>query len=370
MRATRFGLAASAAVLLALGLAGCGGDAKPTITKVYVMGDSLADVGTFGFKFTVQEANNPKGFPIWPQLVADKFGVNGTAQCNFFAASSPTAFSQNPACTNYAIGGARIAGNSGNPRMVGTQMAAKLLSGEYLSTDLVLMDGGGNDAADLVEAYQGATTGSATGIQTYRDFLLQQLDVATVTAFLTPGTPNGPVLAAGAYMQKLADTFYGQIKANALDKGAVQVAVLNMPDITLTPDFKAVLAGIASFQSPAAAQALNANIRVWIGAFNTQFKARIGTDNRVVLVDFYAEFKDQVNNPGKFGLTNVTTPLCPAGFETPAAVAACTQTAIEVGKTPGWWVAHAFSDGFHPTPRGHSLLADSVTRALTRAGWL
>ena len=354
--------------MLALGLAGCGGDAKPTITKVYVMGDSLADVGTFGFKFTVQNANDPKGFPIWPQLVADRFGVNGSAQCNFFAVSSPTSFTSNTACTNYAIGGGRIAGDSASPLTIGTQMAAKALTGDYLSTDLVLMDGGGNDAADLVEAYLGVT--NTAGIQAYRTFLLQQLDAATVTAFLTPGTANGPTLAAAAYMQKLADTFYGQIKANALDKGAVQVAVLNMPDITLTPDFKAVLASVAASFGQPAADGLNASIRLWIGAFNTQLKTKIGSDNRVVLVDFYAELTDQVSNPGKFSLTNVTTPVCPAGSDTPATFIACTQTAIEVGKTPGWWAAHAFSDGFHPTPRGHSLLADSVTRALTRAGWL
>jgi hypothetical protein len=45
------------AALMTLGLASCGGNeslpSKTTITKVYVMGDSLADVGTFGgVKFT------------------------------------------------------------------------------------------------------------------------------------------------------------------------------------------------------------------------------------------------------------------------------------------------------------------------------
>ena len=49
--------ACSAAALLA----GCGGggDAagpKVAISRVVVAGDSLADVGTFGFKFTVQNA--------------------------------------------------------------------------------------------------------------------------------------------------------------------------------------------------------------------------------------------------------------------------------------------------------------------------
>lgn len=365
----RLGLAISSALVLAFGLSACGGsDVKPQITKVYVMGDSLADVGTFGFKFTVQDDTNPKGFPIWPQLVANKFGVNGSAQCNFFSIKTST--TQNTACTNFAIGGGRIRvndieGGNSSPLTVGTQMATK--SGEYLGTDLVLIDGGGNDAADLVAAYMGAT--SAAGRDAYKAFLLQQLELVPVTGYLA-GSATGPNLAATAYMQKLADTFYAQIKTNVLDRGAMHVAILNVPDITLTPDFKAVLSTLAGAYGQPAADTLSANIRSWIGAFNTRLKANIGNDNRVALVDFYAEFSDQVKNPDAYGLTNVTDSVCPAGSSTAITFLTCTKTRIELGKTPGWWVAHAFSDGFHPTPRGHSLLADSVARALTRAGWL
>ena len=48
------------------------------------------------------------------------------------------------------------------------------------------------------------------------------------------------------------------------------------------------------------------------------------------------------------------------------------RTALDAlpGKTAGWWKSYAFSDGFHPTPYGHQLLAASVSRALARAGWL
>lgn len=57
-----------AALGVAFLLAACGGGdelaPKAKISKVYVMGDSLADVGTFGFKFTVQNSADPKGFPI------------------------------------------------------------------------------------------------------------------------------------------------------------------------------------------------------------------------------------------------------------------------------------------------------------------
>jgi outer membrane lipase/esterase len=242
-----------AALGVAFLLAACGGGdelaPKAKISKVYVMGDSLADVGTFGFKFTVQNSADPKGFPIWPQLVANSVGLDGSAQCNFFRFTGTT-FAPNTTagCTNYAIGGGRIvtpaaSGGAASPATVATQLAAKAAAGNYVEGELVLIDGGGNDAADLVSAYLGAASGAA-GVAAYQAFLAQQLDAATIGAALTQ--PNGAAIAAGAYMQKLADTFYGQIKAQTLDKGATRVAVLNAPDITLTPRFQQVLGGVAA----------------------------------------------------------------------------------------------------------------------------
>lgn len=379
----RWGWYASLITLVAVGIAACGGNdslpPKASINKVFVMGDSLADVGTFGIKFTVQDASNPKGFPVWPQIVAGNFGLDALAQCNFYSLGLDGSIraAPNPACTNFAIGGARIyADNSTtNPLNVGVQMATKASLGGYNASDLVLMDGGGNDAAALVGAYLGASSGPA-GVAAYQAFLLQQLSPTTMGALLS--VPNtGPAQAAGAYMQKLADTFYGQIKAQVLDKGATRVAVLNMPDITLTPRFRAVLAGVTQQSDAATAQALQGAIRQWISAFNAKLQSNIGTDSRVALVDFYADFADQVNNPASYALSNASDASCPVtsvgsdglpNYTFPT----CTSAALDSlpGKSPGWWKSYAFSDGFHPTPLGHSLLAASVSRALARAGWL
>ena len=381
---TRYGLVAALAA--SLGLVGCGGnDSLPTktpISKVYVMGDSLADAGTFGIKFTVQDASNPKGFPIWPQIVASNFGLDALAQCNFYSLNFDGSLraAPNAACTNFAIGGGRVYakasdGDPTSPLNVGVQMATKASLGAYTANDLVLIDGGGNDAADLVGAYLGASSGAA-GVAAYQAFLLQQLDATTVGTLLS--VPNtGAAQAAGAYMQKLADTFYGQIKAQVLDKGATHVAVLNMPDITLTPRFRMVLAGVTQQAGAATAQALQGAIRQWISAFNAKLQANIGTDARVALVDFYADFTDEVNNPANYALSNATDASCPVtglgsdGLPT-YTFPTCTSAALDAmpGKTAGWWKTYAFSDGFHPTPLGHGLLAASVSRALARAGWL
>lgn len=378
---TRYGLAAGMAAVLAWGLAGCGGNdslpAKSSVTKVYVMGDSLADVGTFGLKFTVQDSSNPKGFPIWPQIVAGNFGLDALSQCNFFASTNGITFTPNSTagCTNFAIGNGRIFagtsfGGASSPYNVGVQMATKVTSsGNYLPTDLVLIDGGGNDASDLVSAYLGAAAGGA-GLTAYQAFLAQQLPSATIAALL-PQT-NGAALAAGAYMQALANTFYASINTQVLQKNGSKVAILNMPDITVTPKLQMVLGSLG-----ASGPAFQTAVRQWITAFNTQLKTNIANDNRIALVDFYYDINDEVTNPASYGLSNAISTACPAtgvGLDgLPSyTFSTCTSTALDgtSGKTAGWWKTYAFSDGFHPTPMAHGLLASSVARALARAGWL
>lgn len=378
-------LAPALALALALSLSACGGGSastgsKSVVSRVFVMGDSLADVGTFGFKFTVQNGSSAGGYPIWPQLVANGFGLAGSAQCNFYLYTGST-FAANPTagCTNYAIGGGRVVvniahGGAANPQTVGTQLATRALAGNYLSTDLVLIDGGGNDAADLVGAYLGAATG-ASGLAAYQAFLLQQLDAPTLAALL-PQT-DGAALAAGAYMQKLADTFYAAILAQTLNKGASKVAVLNVPDITLTPRFQMVLASVNTQSGATAAQQLQAAIRQWIGAFNARLQANVGADPRVALVDFNADLNDEIAHPINYGLSNVSAPACPiTGVDSSGLPTydfpSCSSANLDAqaGNTAGWWSRYTFSDGFHPTPYGHSLLAASVSRALARAGWL
>ena len=372
----RLHLAALASLAAAVLVTACGGafSSKDDFDRVIVAGDSLADAGTFGLKFTVQNSAAPAaGFPVWPEIVGEEYDVRD--QCNYYTYNGTT-FVQNSTagCTNYAIGGARIvnpaaSGGNGSPLSIPTQLAAAAAEeGPYNSSDLVLVDGGRNDAADLVSAYLGAT--DAAGQAAYRDFLLQQIPAATLDPILAQ--PGGNAQAAGLYMRTLADTFYTAIQVNVLQRGATHVVVLNIPDITLTPRFRQVLAQVAQASGDAAAAQLQAAIRQWIGAFNVRLAERIGSDRRVALVDFYADFTDEVQNPARYGLTNVTVSACEAAGI--LAIQACSSAALDAdppaGLRAGWWQTWAFSDNFHPTPLGHRLLADSVFRAMARAGWL
>lgn len=384
MQTGKLRLLAGAFAAAAALLAGCGGGGeaappKAQISKVVVAGDSLADVGVFGLKFTVQDSSNPAGFPVFPQLVAQNFGI--TSQCNFFSFTGTT-FATNAGCTNFAVGGGAIEPTEptrdGTPFSVPVQLATALQAngGAWTSTDLIVVDGGGNDAADLVGAYLGAAAGGA-GLTNFQNFLLQQIDAATLGATLSQ--TNGAELAAALYMQKLAGTYYTAIRVNTLDKGATHVVVLDMPDITLTPRFQALLGAISQSRGATAAATLQSTIRQWIGAFNNELRARLGGDTRVAVVPFFADFTDEVTHPTDYGLTNATTAACPvtgvdsSGLPT-YTFSTCTSASLDAappaGLGAGWWQTWAFSDGFHPTPFGHRLLAASVSRALARAGWL
>ena len=100
------------------------------------------------------------------------------------------------------------------------------------------------------------------------------------------------------------------------------------------------------------------------------------------MVDFYASFKDQAEHPAQYAYTNVTTPACPAtgvgsdGLPT-YSFPTCTAAALSAmtppaGATGGadWWKSYGFADSFHPTPFGHQLMGQLVSRSLSQAGWL
>ncbi len=386
-----------AALAAAVVVAACGGGgseplaSKVGITSVKVMGDSLADSGVFegipgfGRVFSVQGSSSEPN-TIWTERTAS---LLGTPQlCSFYKFTGAT-FIANPkaGCTSYAVGGGRInnpaaAGGEASPVSIVKQLKDAGAAGNYAAGDLLLIDGGGNDAADLVGAYLTAPT---DGGAAYGALLASVLPPATVGATLAG--PNGAAVAGGLYMQALADKFYAAIKANALDKGAQRLAVLNAPGITNTPRFQLVLDSIAAASGGGAAGATaraqaEGLFRSWITAFNQQLASKTAGDTRITLVDFYKSFDDQVASPAQYGLTNVKTPACPITgvgtdglptytFQTCTAAALSAQTP-PAGATGGadWWKTYAFSDGFHPTPYGYQLLGQLVAKSLATAGWL
>jgi phospholipase/lecithinase/hemolysin len=377
------------ALACALALSACGGGSDntpkpPQIAAVKSVGDSLSDSGTFaglpgqGRTFTVQGSSD-EPYVVWVERIAKAYQL--AALCPVYKPNADgTAFGPNstPGCTNYAIGGARInnpASSGGNdmPLSIPRQLQDAAQAG-WNPDDLLVIDGGGNDAADLVTAYLGAAADAGAA---YQALLLTQLPPATVQDTLA--APGGPEIAGGLYMQALADTFADDIRAQALDKGAQRVVIANMPAVTYTPRFQYVLDQIAAAGGSAARAQAEALFKGWVDAFNQELASRFAQESRVRVIDIAALFSDMVQNPSSHGLNNVTLPVCGAAWVTEVPLrsfADCTASALSATPPPpggpagsDWWQHYLFADSFHPTPYGHSLMADAVMQTLDAAQW-
>ena len=346
----------------------------PRITRLIVAGDSLADVGTFGFKFTVQDTGNAAGFPVLPDLVGAAHGLPGGCSHFMDDGTGGVVGRGDPRCTNFAVGGSVILSGSG-PQGIPFQLneAAAALGGRFQPGDLLLVDGGGNDASELAAAYVVGVL-SRTGLLAYIAFLAREVSVGDLLGTV-PGS-NSLARTTLLYMEKAADTLADAIRDRALARGAAQVAVLNVPDVTRTPRFTTAYLKLVQEKGTDEAAAVLATVRQAVGAFNARLQGRLQGDPRVVLVDLHAAIDEELTHGATYGLTDVAHAACPVTGLSSAGLPewdlrTCTSAALDAatGATPGWWSTWAFSDGFHPTPAGHRLLAATVNRSLA-AAWL
>lgn len=377
----RLALAVSAVFLVACG---GGGDDNPpppppavVTTAVKVVGDSLNDSGTFGFKFTVQNATTP--YAIWTERVAA--AVSAPALCPRYAAVSSSTVVLNPsasaaACTSFGVGGAAInpSGTAGDttPFSVVQQLKDLRAQSPYSPQHLLLVDGGGNDLANLTGVYLAAAGDGGASLQALALELLTAGELASASAGGAPAIGN-------AYAVKLADTLANAITTEALDRDAQRVLVITAPDITRTPRFLAVLAGVQASQGAGTATAVKTVVTQWTVAFNNQLKARFASHSRVAVADFYAELNRWLDTPVLFGLTNATTPACPrTGTDAQGlpgyTIATCTDASLSASPPMGetganWWRTYVFSDNFHGTPRTNELMGDLVVKTLEAKGW-
>jgi outer membrane lipase/esterase len=378
-----------AVMALAALLTACGDGDGPRTSAVRVAGDSLNDGGTFGFKFTVQD--EIKGNRIWLDHVAEAVGQD--APCPRYRATSADSVEPNPDpayahCTSHGVVRARInvppdmAAGDASPFSIPQQLKDLASTSAYGPEELLLLDGGGNDLADLMRAFLvfGEETKAVQLSETSYFKLLAELGVVPA------GVDESSLAEAGGlYMGALANVLADQIVEQALNNGAQRVALLNMPDLTRTPYFRLMLAKVEEKSGTEAAAQVEVMALGWMQAFNSGLQAGFAGEPRVAVVDFHSALRRWATPavvaglPNLYGFTNTTNPACPSvGVDTMGLptyfLGSCLGSALSASPPAGagqnWWQTYVFSDDFHGSPMTNRLMADLVVNQLRERGWL
>ena len=368
-------------------LSACGGssDNRIQFAKVVTFGDSVSDAGAYqvgdiaalgGGKFTVNGvANN-----IWTEALAANLGA-GT-QCAAQTGLLPNngvmgaAVVNIAACNNYAQGSSRVTAVGSGPNGVALQRAPYnqvnlgLIAdsiqnqinrhvnkvGAFGATDVVTVNGGGNDFFMQLGAVGAAATGGAAaqGAGTIAGW-----PAATVGAVAAGGeaavnaASNAAVTAMGQAGAELAV----YVKTLIVAKGAKYVVVRNLGDLNGTP-----------FGSTFGASTRQLSTAMTT-TFNNSLKQGLAGVEGVIYFDDYTRGQAIATNPAAAGYSNVTGFACGRdAFSRPGDVIGSSIICNARTLVPGDTSKYAFSDSVHPTPFAAQDAAAFTVRLMRNAG--
>jgi outer membrane lipase/esterase len=388
----------------ALLVAGCGGGGGTTsgnsvgFTSIATFGDSLSDAGTHavgsvaaigGGRYTINSGNPAAPTKIWLDHLSTQLGlpapcaaVTGLNPTSTFAlvpgggAAAPTDIA---GCTNHAQGGSRVTlpiGPANQALFPTSQTGAvgqltypiKDQISQYLSRNggnfggkvLVTVLGGGNDAfmqSSVATAALAVVDGPTAAAFTNTAIGIGGWTMDQVNAVLGGGGQAAVVAGLTANMNKAGSELANLVKNEMVAKGAKYVLVINLPDLSSSPN---------GLENAANAPVSNAMVQ----AFNAGLSAGLAGVPGVTMADAYTTSRDQFNNSAAYGLTNTTNRACSTA---PATNNPLLGSAIgcNVGNVIAGDVSkYLFADDVHPTPYGHQLLAQFASSVLAKAGWL
>ncbi len=225
---------------------------------------------------------------------------------------------------------------------------------------------GATDTQAVSAAVQAAGAAGNTSILNLT-FIGATVATATATANTAgqsyAATTGAAIAVAG--MQTAATDLATAVKG-LVAKGAKYVVVVNIPDVSQTP--QVLDTKDKSVQDLALAM---------VTAYNNKLKDALAGTAGVLFVDAFTENQNQLKNPSQYGLSNVTKVACNLVF--PANVLAANSGGLDDGSSlvcnasnlvAGDTSRYLFADKVHPTPYGHKLLAQFVTKNMVAAGWL
>ena len=319
------------------------------IRQVVVFGDSVSDVGTYrvgdiaavgGGKFTT----NP-GW-VWPEVIGILFGARVTPFRQGFGGVS-----QVVGGTGFAMGGSRVSQQPGigcdpDPATGACRQALTIpvtqQISDYLGANedrfnrrqMVFVFAGGNDVFFQLGVFA-ARVNAGMPVQQAQGLALEAMGQAALE------------LAAEV----------GRIQAH----GATRVAVLTVPDIADS------IFGRAPEQA-----AIKPLIAAMVQTFNgTLVAALAGSPAKII--DTYAQSKDLMANPGRYGVSELNVPACDAGLiaavtlgrELNGSSLFCSPLTLVQQFAPFTFL---FADSVHPTTLGHLNIARFVLTEMWRQG--
>ena len=311
-----------------------------------------------------------------------------TQVANFLAASSGSRFTGTELVTvlagaNDLFGQATILTDTVGAALVGS-LVAQLTAGApsvnqaaaqgaiYTATLAAAGLPGATPASIITDAITAAGTHAYD--YTYTNTAVANAAVVGQTAGLaaqTAATTGAQTAVVG--METAANELAASVK-NMLSKGATRVVVVNLPDVSKTPYALSTIKG-----SDNSTQQL---VLAMTMAFNSALQAGLAGTPGVLFVDAFSENQRQIANQAHYGLTNVTGTACNLNYgvnplatlgNADGSSLACKQDSapgLPANLIAGDSSRYLFADGVHPTPYGHKLLAQYVTKALVIAGWL
>lgn len=269
-----------------------------TYSRTVFFGDSLTDAGYYRpllpasvRAVTGQFTTNPDY--VWAQYVAEYYGTNAAANGNGQIGD------------DYAAGNARV--GVANASALGVAPSLATQASNYLAAN-----GGKADPNALYSVWGGAN------------------DLFAIAGGAPVQTTIGNAVTAEV-----------GIVASLQNAGARYVMVNNLPDVGITPRFRAGGAA-AMAQGTALATAYNTAL----------FSGLKSAGLRVIPVDTFHLLQEVVANPGTYGFTNVTGTACQPQIT--AQSLTCNPTSYVSADAADTYV---FADGVHPTGRTHELLA-------------
>ena len=275
---------------------------------------------------------------------------------------------------------ATAAGTAAVTAMVTAQVQSDIAGGKCVPTDLQASNCQAQAEGELWQASLGSSAavqaavatqvaadvkaGTCTPTDAQATNCQAQAEAELVTAYLTAqGTAAGNAYVANtggpAAVQAMGQAgaeLAGYVNNLILAKGAKYVTVINIPDIGTTP-----------FSSGLDAATLGL-LNTMVSTFNTQLQSGVSGSGGVLFVDANTQSHLNTQNPGQYGLTNVTVPACNLAT---SANPLGSSLVCTTSNTIGGDVSHyLFADSVHPTPYGYSLLAKYVATEMALRGWL